>query len=133
MVVDTSALVCILLAEPEAEDFARAIASAPDSGRSDSLRHGTAPSPMASQSLSRAPNRCAAARSGGHLDLGGVEPSVLFDQPVYPAAVPGPIEVETGRAAVVPRPLEDLGDHMGLQNGAGNCPGLQGLGGQRAS
>lgn len=28
MVVDTSALVCILLAEPEAEDFAQAIASA---------------------------------------------------------------------------------------------------------
>jgi ribonuclease VapC len=30
MVVDASALVCILLAEPEAEDFARAIANAPD-------------------------------------------------------------------------------------------------------
>jgi ribonuclease VapC len=30
MVVDTSALVCILLAEPEAEDFARAIAQSPD-------------------------------------------------------------------------------------------------------
>jgi ribonuclease VapC len=29
MVVDTSALVCILLAEPEAEDFAQAIANAP--------------------------------------------------------------------------------------------------------
>ncbi len=30
MVVDTSALVCILLAEPEAEDFARVIANAPE-------------------------------------------------------------------------------------------------------
>jgi ribonuclease VapC len=30
MVVDTSALVCILLAEPEAEDFAEAIANAPE-------------------------------------------------------------------------------------------------------
>jgi ribonuclease VapC len=30
MVVDTSALVCILLAEPEAEGFARAIANAPE-------------------------------------------------------------------------------------------------------
>ena len=30
MVLDTSALVCILLAEPEAEEFARAIASAPE-------------------------------------------------------------------------------------------------------
>ena len=30
MVVDTSALVCILLAEPEAEDFAKAIGSAPE-------------------------------------------------------------------------------------------------------
>jgi ribonuclease VapC len=31
MVVDTSALICILLAEPEAEDFAKAIANAPES------------------------------------------------------------------------------------------------------
>jgi ribonuclease VapC len=31
MVVDTSALVCILLAEPEAKDFAQAIANAPES------------------------------------------------------------------------------------------------------
>ena len=31
MVVDTSALVAILLAEPEAEDFAQAIAGAPES------------------------------------------------------------------------------------------------------
>ena len=30
MVVDTSALVCILLAEPEAGDFAQAIANAPE-------------------------------------------------------------------------------------------------------
>ena len=30
MVVDTSALVCVLLAEPEAEDFAKAIANAPE-------------------------------------------------------------------------------------------------------
>jgi ribonuclease VapC len=31
MVVDTSALVCILLAEPEAEDFAKALASSSES------------------------------------------------------------------------------------------------------
>jgi len=31
MVVDTSALACILLAEPEAEDFAQALANAPES------------------------------------------------------------------------------------------------------
>jgi len=30
MVIDTSALVCILLAEPEAEDFALALANAPE-------------------------------------------------------------------------------------------------------
>jgi ribonuclease VapC len=30
MVLDTSALVCILLAEPKADDFAQAIANAPE-------------------------------------------------------------------------------------------------------